>query len=106
MLAFSAGFAGAAFVFLRVLQMGAEGLVWANVLNMLFRIVWSTSFIKSYLKTHGSSLEISALMPRPLTMTAGVGTYAVLAQMAKTFTGGIRDILKSGAVAAVFLIAL
>jgi oligosaccharide translocation protein RFT1 len=39
-------------------------------------------------------------------VTAGVGTYAVLAQMAKTFTGGIRDILKSGVVAAVFLIAL
>jgi oligosaccharide translocation protein RFT1 len=106
MLAFSAGFAGAAFVFLSVLQMGAEGLVWANALNMLFRIVWSTAFIKSYLKTHGSSLEIGALMPRPLTVAAGVGTYAVLAQMAKTFTGGITDILKSGVVAAVFLIAL
>lgn len=48
MVAYSIGFAGAAYVFLKVLGLGAEGLVWANCLNMLFRIVWNTLFIKEY----------------------------------------------------------
>ncbi|KAH7407841.1 Rft protein-domain-containing protein [Cadophora sp. MPI-SDFR-AT-0126] len=106
MLAFSTGFAGAAFVFLRVLQMGAEGLVWANALNMLFRIVWSTAFIQAYLKRYDSSLELSKLLPKPLTIATGAGTYAVLAQLESNFTGGIIDIIKSVAVAVPFVIIL
>ncbi|PVH76265.1 Rft-1-domain-containing protein [Cadophora sp. DSE1049] len=106
MLAFSAGFAGAAFVFLRVLQMGAEGLVWANALNMLFRIVWSTAFIQAYLKRYDTSLELNKLLPKPLTIAAGAGTYALLAQLESNFTGGITDIMKSGAVAIPFVILL
>jgi oligosaccharide translocation protein RFT1 len=106
MLAFSAGFASAAYFFLSVLQLGAKGLVWANVLNMFFRIIWSSAFIQAYLKRNETSLEIRSLIPRPITIAAGVGTYAVLAQLASTFTGGIIDILKSGIVAVVFVIVL
>jgi oligosaccharide translocation protein RFT1 len=106
MLAFSAGFAGAAFVFLKILHLGAEGLVWANTLNMVFRIIWSTAFIGAYLKRHGTGLVMNSLMPRPLTVALGAGTYSVLFQMASTFNGGITDILKSGVVSGVFAIAL
>jgi len=106
MLAFSAGFAGAAFVFLRVLDLGAVGLVWANTLNMIFRIIWSTAFIGSYLRRHGTQLETGPLLPRPLTIAAGVGTYAILNQMKTTFTGGLLDVIKSGTVAAIFVIIL
>lgn len=106
MLAFSAGFGGAAFVFLRVLDMGAEGLVWANILNMVFRIIWSTAFISSYLRRNGTQLEIRVLMPHPITIAAGVGTYAVMAQLETTFTGGILDFIKSGIVAGVFAVVL
>lgn len=102
MLAFSAGFGGAAYIFLRVLDMGAEGLVWANTLNMVFRIIWSTAFISSYLKRNGTRLDSGNLLPRPVTIAAGVGTYAVMAQLETTFTGGIVDIIKSGLVAVVF----
>ncbi|KAG4434076.1 hypothetical protein IFR05_010436 [Cadophora sp. M221] len=106
MFAFSAGFAGAAVVFLRVLQLAAEGLVWANALNMLFRIVWSTAFIQTYLKRYRSSLELSQLLPKPLSIAAGAGTYAILAQLESNFTGGMMDIVKSGVVAAPFVILL
>lgn len=106
MLAFSVGFAGAAYLFLRVLDLGAEGLVWANMLNMVFRIAWSTAFIRSYLKRHNTYLSISAITPRLMTIAAGVGTAAVLSQMESTFSGGIRDILESGAVALAFAIVL
>ena len=106
MLAFSAGFAGAAFVFLKVLRLGAEGLVWANTLNMLFRIIWSTAFIRAYLKLHGTGLVMGSLMPRPATVALGAGTYAILFQVASTFNGAITDLLKSGVVAVIFVIAL
>lgn len=45
---FFAGFAGSTFVFMSVLKMGAEGLVWANCVNMALRIVWNISFIKGF----------------------------------------------------------
>jgi oligosaccharide translocation protein RFT1 len=106
MLAFSAGFGGAAFIFLRVLQWGAEGLVWANTLNMVFRIIWSSAFIASYLKKNGTQLETSTLMPQILTITAGVVTYGIMTQVEKGFTGGLSDFVKSGTIAAVFAITM
>jgi len=106
MFAFSGGFASAAYIFLSTLDLGAEGLVWANTLNMLFRIVWSTSFIYAYLRRNGTELEIGEIMPRLLTIAAGAGTHTVLAQMEKGFTGGITDFMKSGAVSLGFAIIL
>lgn len=103
MLVFSAGFGGAAFIFLKFLDLGAEGLVWANVLNMVFRIIWSTAFISSYLQRNGTKLEYGTLMPKPLTIAAAVGTAAILQQMETGFTGGIADLLKSGPAASVFM---
>lgn len=104
MLAFSLGFAAAAYVFLRVLNLGAEGLVWANALNMAFRIAWGTAFIRLYLRKYKSDLDFTAIMPRPLTMAAAVSTYAILAQMSLQLN--LSDILKNALVCAAFLIML
>jgi oligosaccharide translocation protein RFT1 len=49
---------------------------------------------------------MNSLMPRPLTVALGAGTYGVLFQMASTFNGGVTDILKSGVVSGVFAITL
>jgi oligosaccharide translocation protein RFT1 len=106
MLAFSAGFISAGYIFLRLLNLGAEGLVWANTLNMAFRIIWSTAFIKAYLKRHGFCLDNAAIIPRPMTIAAVVGTAAVLRQMESTFTGDISDILRSGVVAVIFVLIM
>ena len=106
MLAFSAGFGGAAYLFLKVLHLGAEGLVWANAMNMAIRILWSTAFISAYLRRHGTKLEFAELLPKATTIAAGVGTFAVLAQMEKGFTGGLADFIKSGVVAGGFAMVL
>jgi oligosaccharide translocation protein RFT1 len=106
MLAFSAGFAGAAYIFLGVLDLGAEGLVWANTLNMAFRIVWSTVFIASYMKRHGNQLDFSAILPKPMTIASGAGAYAILIRVAATFTGGILDIVKGVAVAGTLVLLM
>jgi oligosaccharide translocation protein RFT1 len=106
MIGFSVAFASAAFTSLQVLDLGAEGLVWANGLNMLLRITWCAAFIQAYLKRYGAGLETRLLTPRPMTMAAGVVTYAVLVRLQSTFNDGIVDLLKTGAVAVVFVIAL
>ncbi|TAQ83691.1 hypothetical protein B7494_g7982 [Chlorociboria aeruginascens] len=106
MLAFSAGFGGSAFIFLRVLDLGAEGLVWANTINMFLRILWSISFISSYLRRHGAQLQLSVLVPHPLTLGAGVATFAVLTRMKTTFNGSLSDIMKCGISSAIFFILL
>ncbi|KAM7222951.1 oligosaccharide translocation protein RFT1 [Rhypophila decipiens] len=75
---FSVVFGVAGFVFLRVLDLGAEGLVYANGINMLCRIVWSGWFITGYFaektreagaaeqKEKGDKMEIGVhdLLPR------------------------------------------
>jgi oligosaccharide translocation protein RFT1 len=106
MIGFSVAFASAAFTSLQVLDLGAEGLVWANGLNMLLRITWCAAFIQAYLKRYGAGLETRLLIPRPMTMAAGVVTYAVLVQLQSTFNDGIVDFFKSGVVAVVFVIVL
>ncbi|KAK4442389.1 Rft protein-domain-containing protein [Podospora aff. communis PSN243] len=70
--AFSAGFAGAGFVFLRVLDMGAIGLVAANSINMLCRILWCLAFIRAYFGRLGVEFELLDLMPDPLGILAAV----------------------------------
>lgn len=46
-------FASAAFVSLQILELGAHGLVLANCLNMLCRIIWNTFFIRRFFARRG-----------------------------------------------------
>lgn len=106
MFAFSMGFAVAGYVFLRLLDMGAVGLVWANAINMALRILWSRSFISAYLKRNGNRFSMLTIMPQPATIVIGVGTASVLSHMQESFTGGVGDILKSCLGAGVFIVLL
>ena len=45
---FFAGFAGSAYFFLRILRLGAQGLVWSNCVNMALRILFNVRFVKSF----------------------------------------------------------
>jgi oligosaccharide translocation protein RFT1 len=56
---FSVAFAASAYLFLSVLQMGAKGLVLANCVNMVSRIVFNLSFVKRYF----SEREIVSVLP-------------------------------------------
>lgn len=51
--AFFAGFAAAAYLFLGVLGLGAQGLVWANCVNMGLRIVWAGGFVGRWFGENG-----------------------------------------------------
>ncbi|KAJ2981797.1 hypothetical protein NUW58_g6594 [Xylaria curta] len=60
---FSLAFAIAGFVSLRILDLGAAGLVYANAINMLCRIIWSCAFISHYFRRNGVEFVWGGLVP-------------------------------------------
>ncbi|PKY02897.1 Rft-1-domain-containing protein [Aspergillus campestris IBT 28561] len=95
---FSACFAFAAYFFLRVAHLGAHGLVYANIVNMAVRILWGIHFIRSYMLRNSIKMPWAEFGLRPYTYVAGVGMSLGLTWHG-AFGFGIREILKSGAVA-------
>lgn len=81
MFVFSIAFSGAAFLFLKVYQIGALGIVVANSINMIFRITWAIFFIKSYLWRWQVNMKLESLIPRPITIAAGIAVSAILPQL-------------------------
>jgi oligosaccharide translocation protein RFT1 len=89
---FSVAFGIAGYVFLRVLGMGAAGLVYANCINMSCRIIWSATFITAWFKKQGVQFEWSQTMPNG--MTVYVVALAVIWQglsMAGVSVGGVSN---------------
>ncbi len=72
--AFSAGFALSAYVFLRVLEMGAKGLVLANCVNMALRVVFNLSFATGYFGRQGVTFRLVDILPN----VYAVGAVAVV----------------------------
>ncbi|KAE9975477.1 Chitobiosyldiphosphodolichol beta-mannosyltransferase [Venturia inaequalis] len=75
---FFAGFAGASYLFLHVWQMGALGLVYANCVNMLLRIIFNLNFIKSFFKRNEDSFGFSSTLPSGPSIAAGVAVASIL----------------------------
>ena len=61
---FFIGFASSAYVFLRVLHLGAKGLVYANIVNMGLRIVFNIAFINQFFKRNGEVRICSIVLRR------------------------------------------
>lgn len=94
---FSAVFAAAGYVCLRVLDGGAVGLVAANGINMACRIVWCLVFIRRHFAARGVSFfgdATSLLMPHPLAVLAAVVTSTAVRQLvpATAATGPVANI--------------
>ncbi|KAI9683669.1 MAG: Oligosaccharide translocation protein rft1 [Trizodia sp. TS-e1964] len=106
MFAFSMGFAGAAYIFLRGLGWGARGLVAANAANMLLRTAWSAAFIKRYLRRNGGMLSIVDILPSKGSIAVGVGAAAILARAQAEFSGRVLDYVKCAGVAGPLLLML
>ena len=70
MAGFSALFAASSWVFLRLLAMGAEGLVWANCVNMGLRIAFNLTFVKSFFNERGQVSRLGRMLLSGLQLTA------------------------------------
>ncbi|KAK1248913.1 hypothetical protein MKX08_007133 [Trichoderma sp. CBMAI-0020] len=77
---FSAVFAASAFLFMRVLSLGATGLVYANSINMLCRIIWSGAFINKFFKSHGLDFAPASLYPTT-PIAVSLSTLVLLRQL-------------------------
>ena len=60
---FFALFAGSAWVFIGQLELGGNGVVLANIVNMSLRIVWNTWFINSFFGRRGSHFSVLETLP-------------------------------------------
>lgn len=100
---FFAAFAGSAYLFLRVLGLGAKGLVWANCVNMACRIVFNLMFVRRFFERNGQAFEIADTLPTVysvaitgvvvsvLSASQGVlGQYGVLGELVRV--GGIGGV--------------
>lgn len=70
MTGFSAGFILSAYVFLHMLQLGAQGLVWANCVNMGLRTIFNLWFATGWFSSKGVKFSIKDLLPNPATIAA------------------------------------
>ncbi|KUI55402.1 Oligosaccharide translocation protein RFT1 [Cytospora mali] len=111
MTAFSFVFAVSGYVFLKVLNWGAIGLVWANGINMAGRIIWAAWFIKSYMAQRGTSWEVTALLPSPLSLGAAAVASQVVRRVvnAEAARAGVKavmgELVKVAGIAVPFLAA-
>lgn len=102
---FSLTFAFAGFISLRILDLGAAGLVYANAINMLCRIIWSGVFISRYFRRHGVEFGWSALIPdRAALYVLGTATLWGAMSRAGISVGNVsshvlKDLAMVGAVA-------
>lgn len=105
MMFFSLAFACAGFVFMRVLDLGAVGLVWANGINMACRIIWCGIFISRYFGDLGVHFEILKAMPSPWGVLAGVVTSQAIATLvgtvAREATGPMQTVTSLVKIAAI-----
>ncbi|KAL4801389.1 nuclear division Rft1 protein [Aspergillus unguis] len=77
---FSICYAVAAYMFLSMGGLGARGLVYANIVNMSVRTIWSFCFVRQFLHKQGSSLALNEFTLRPK-------TYAIGAAVTILFSG-------------------
>lgn len=119
MMGFSLVFAAAGYVFMRVLEWGAIGLVCANAINMTCRIVWAVVFIQRYFTVCGSggtaNWEFIRILPKPLTVVVATVAAQVVRQVTTRSVGAaellgfkaiVSELLKIAAVAVPSLVAL
>ncbi|OCK85165.1 Rft-1-domain-containing protein [Lepidopterella palustris CBS 459.81] len=105
---FFVGFAGAAYAFLQVLEMGAKGLVYANCVNMALRIVWNILFIKKFFRQNKLNFAIRDTVSSTYSIAAAVAVPGVLKATDGVLSqhGLLGNIARSGAVTMIFGVML
>lgn len=104
---FSALFAGTGWIFLGLLGWGAKGLVVANSVGMVLRVLWSGVFIGGYFgrsspgetggKAESAVWSVRRALPSPILVAAAVGVGAAARGVAGDGVGLVRGIGTGGA---------
>ncbi|KAL1962190.1 hypothetical protein VTN77DRAFT_9911 [Rasamsonia byssochlamydoides] len=105
--AFSACFAAVSFLLLRLGGWGAFGLVWANIINMSIRTIWSYLFIKKYLRQHENDMSISEISLERQTYGICALTFSIMSAIHQSSEKNLHDtiiILGVGAACALLIL--
>ncbi|KAI4682149.1 uncharacterized protein J4E88_005038 [Alternaria novae-zelandiae] len=105
---FFALFAGSAWFFIGQLEMGGNGVVLANTVNMGLRIVWNTWFIGRFFARNGSEFNVLETLPS----LAAVAPAAVIPTLMRTKPaisflgrlGVLGELISMGAVGGVYVL--
>jgi small basic protein len=105
---FFALFAGSAWFFIGKLEMGGNGVVLANTVNMGLRIVWNTWFIRRFFSRNGSEFNVLETLP---SLTA-VAPAVIIPTLMRTKPaigffgrlGVLGDLISMGAVAGIYVL--
>ncbi|KAK2616169.1 Oligosaccharide translocation protein rft1 [Conoideocrella luteorostrata] len=97
--AFSLAFAASSFIFMSVFPLGAQGLVLANIINMLCRIVWSFTFIKAFFRKNNVDISVKSLVPGS-TVALALSTLVVMHQLNVLDAAAAEPILTLAKIAA------
>ena len=106
---FSAGFAISAYVFLRVLKMGAIGLVLANCVNMILRIVFNLYYSRDYFQQRGVQFDLTDLLPSSYAVAVSCGIMTMWGLSSAPLYGGygiLGELVQLGGIAAVFVLVM
>lgn len=101
MITFSAGFAASGWLLLSFLDMGAQGLVWANVISMSLRIWWSIRFIGRWFEQQESSFSFLDAAPKIMTITGGLLGSSAIHAFRRDSNSSIKGVLQTGALAGI-----
>ncbi|KZZ90607.1 rft domain-containing protein [Ascosphaera apis ARSEF 7405] len=74
----SVAFIAVAYIFLSVLDSGASGIVWANIANMVLRIIWSFRHIRNYFGQLGVQFQVSDFVPKFWTFALGGASISIM----------------------------
>ncbi|KAI9718136.1 MAG: Oligosaccharide translocation protein rft1 [Chrysothrix sp. TS-e1954] len=100
---YSVIFASAAFILIKVMKLGASGIVWANCLNMSLRIVFNRAYIENFFGSQGQATSYTETLPRIGSISAALGAATVLrgATPFPIFSGAspTEQLMKGGLVA-------
>jgi oligosaccharide translocation protein RFT1 len=102
MAGFTAAYLGSAYILLRVLDLGARGLVLGNMVNMALRIGWSVFFIQRYFQRQGVRVDTTKMRPQSATIASCVGTAAIL----RAYTPDHGFVLQDGLASLIPLVAV
>ncbi|KAF3903722.1 hypothetical protein AA313_de0209613 [Arthrobotrys entomopaga] len=102
MLWFSVVFGVASWGFVKRMGMGADGLVWANCVNMGMRVIWSSWFIRGYFRRvgDGRGVEVGKVLPGGMFVAVAVGAGAVARRVVGE-RGVLMDYVKGGGLSGV-----
>ncbi|KAL8766133.1 MAG: hypothetical protein Q9194_006360 [Teloschistes cf. exilis] len=98
MVAFSAAFAVTGFLVLKVWDQGAQGLVFANAVNMTCRIIWSWRFTAGHLRDRGVAFRAWVVVPNFPVIILAIGTSWYLSSIGHNSHKSVRALAIGAAI--------